>query len=63
MSKSRRWLSYTWKCNSSNDDFSFLAKTFFSWILAHILVKVPRPGDSEWTFWVFESSDHLFIPV
>jgi len=25
---------------------------------AHLFVKVPRPGDTEETFWVFESSCH-----
>jgi len=29
----------------------------------HLFVKVPRPGDSEWTFSVFESSCRLFLPV
>jgi len=28
-------------------------------VLPHILIKVPRPGDSEGTFMVFESSCHL----
>jgi len=30
-------------------------------ILAHIFVKVPRPGDSEVIFSVFESSCYLFV--
>jgi len=29
----------------------------------HLFVKVPRPGDSEDTFSVFESSCHLLLPV
>jgi len=29
----------------------------------HLFVKVPRPGDSEVTFLVFESSCHLLLPV
>jgi len=29
----------------------------------HLFVKVPRPGDSEGTFSVFESSCHLLLPV
>jgi len=29
----------------------------------HLLVKVPRPEDSEKTFSVFESSYHLLLPV
>jgi len=29
----------------------------------HLFVKVPRPGDSEVTFPVFESSCHLLLPV
>jgi len=29
----------------------------------HLFVKVPRPGDSEGTFSVFELSCHLFLPV
>jgi len=29
----------------------------------HLFVKVPRPGDSEVTFAVFESSCHLLLPV
>jgi len=29
----------------------------------HSFVKVPRPGDSEVTFLVFESSCHLLLPV
>jgi len=28
----------------------------------HLFVKVPRPGDSEVTFLVFESSCHLLLP-
>jgi len=28
---------------------------------SHLFVKVPRPGDSEVTFSVFESSCHLFV--
>jgi len=30
---------------------------------SHLFVKVPRPGDSEVTFVVFESSCHLLLPV
>jgi len=29
----------------------------------HLFVKVPRPGDSEGTFSVFESNCHLLLPV
>jgi len=29
----------------------------------HFSVKVPRPGDSEGTLSVFESSYHLLLPV
>jgi len=29
----------------------------------HLFVKVPRPGDSDGTFSVFESSCHLLLPV
>jgi len=29
----------------------------------HLFVKVARPGDSEGTFSVFESSCHLLLPV
>jgi len=29
----------------------------------HLFVKVPRPGDSEVTLLVFESSCHLLLPV
>jgi len=29
----------------------------------HLFVKVPRPGDSEVTFSLFESSCHLLLPV
>jgi len=29
----------------------------------HLFVKVPRPGDSKGTFWIFESSCHLLLPV
>jgi len=29
----------------------------------HLFVKIPRPGDSEGTFSVFESSCHLLLPV
>jgi len=31
-------------------------------IIAHSFVKLPRPGDSEKTFSVFESSCHLLLP-
>jgi len=30
--------------------------------LAHLFVKVPRPGDSEVTFSVMESSCHFLLP-
>jgi len=30
---------------------------------AHLFVEVPRPGDSEVTFLVFELSCHLLLPV
>jgi len=29
----------------------------------HLIVKVPRPGNSEGTFLVVESSCHLLLPV
>jgi len=29
----------------------------------HLFINVPRPGDSEGTFSVFESSCHLLLPV
>jgi len=29
----------------------------------HLFVKVPRPGDSDVTFSVFELSCHLLLPV
>jgi len=32
-------------------------------VLAHLFVKVPRPGDSEVTFSVIESSCYLLLPV
>jgi len=32
-------------------------------VLAHLFVKVPRPGDNEGNFSVFESSCHLLLPV
>jgi len=43
-------------------------KDFFFILLSlglgtHLFVKVPRPGDSEVTFSVFESSCHLLLPV
>jgi len=31
--------------------------------LGHLFVKVPRLGNSEGTFSVFESSCHLLLPV
>jgi len=30
---------------------------------AHLIAKATRPGDSEETFTVFESSFHLLLPV
>jgi len=30
---------------------------------AHLFVKVARPGDSEGTFFVFEATCHLLLPV
>jgi len=36
-------------------------RTWYS--LAHLFVEVPRPGDSEVTFLVFDSSCHLLLPV
>jgi len=32
-------------------------------VLLHLFVKVTRPGESEMTFTVFESSCHLLLPV
>jgi len=32
-------------------------------LLARLIVKVPRPGDSEVTFADFESNCHLLVPV
>jgi len=32
-------------------------------VLAYLLVKLPRPGDSEEVFSVFESSCHQLLPV
>jgi len=29
----------------------------------HLFVKVPRPGESEVTFLIFESTCHLLLPV
>jgi len=40
---------------------SFKAKKFT--LGTHLFVKVPRPGDREVTFTVFESSCHLLLPV
>jgi len=34
-----------------------------NFVLAHLFVEVPRPGDSEVTFSVFELSCHLLLPV
>jgi len=36
---------------------------WFRYSFLHFFVKVPRPGDSEVTFSVFESSYHLLPPV
>jgi len=38
-------------------------KTLFLGLGTHLFVKVPRPGDSEVTFLVFQSSFHLFLPL
>jgi len=38
-------------------------KKIFPGLGTHLFVKVPRPGDSEVTFSVFESSYHLLLPV
>jgi len=32
-------------------------------VVTHLFVMVPRPGDSEVIFSVFESSCHLLLPV
>jgi len=42
-----------------------LLKIFFSCLGlgTHLFVKVPRPGDSEVTYSVFESSCRLLLPV
>jgi len=34
----------------------------FKFLGTHLFVRVPRPGDSEVTFLVFESSCHLLLP-
>jgi len=41
-----------------------LVSLVFSRLVTHLFVKyVPRPGNSEATFSVFESSCHLLLPV
>jgi len=32
-------------------------------VLSHLFVKIPKPGDSDVTFLLFESSCHLLLPV
>jgi len=32
-------------------------------VLAYIFVKVPRPGDSEGAYSIFESKCHLLLPA
>jgi len=32
-------------------------------LLAHLFVKLPRPGDSEVTFSVFDSNCHLLLTI
>jgi len=44
-------------------NLSISAKLFALGLGTHLFVKVPRPGDSEVTFVVFESSCHLSLPV
>jgi len=39
------------------------SKSGFSGLGTHLFLKVPRTGDSEVTFSVFESSCHLLLPV
>jgi len=51
---------------SLSKNFSFLhpvLKTLTEGLDTHLFVKVPRPGDSEGTFSVFESSCYLLLPA
>jgi len=41
-------------------DFNFSHKLQ---VLAHLFVKIPRPGDNEGTFSVFKSSCHLLLTI
>jgi len=47
----------------SNIISPIICKIFFESLSTHLFVKVTRPGDSEVTFAVFESSCHLLLPV
>jgi len=45
---------------------NYKALQYFNYKLGlgtHLFIKVPRPGDSEGAFSVFESSYHLLLPV
>jgi len=40
-----------------------LLQQVLSGLGTHVFVKVPRPGNSEGTFSIFESSCHLLLPL
>jgi len=46
----------------TKDSYNFIKNRILG-LGTHLFVKVSRPGDSEVTFSVFESSFHLLLPV
>jgi len=53
------------KASSSNilSANMFIPYQYVLGLAPHLFVKIHRPGDSEGTFAVFESSCHLLLPV
>jgi len=52
-----------WTCYITDPGKDLLSSKPKSWSCFYVFAKVPRPGDSEVTFAVFESSCHLLLPV
>jgi len=53
----------SWKFSGQAGKFSNNFPFSGKLVLADLLVKVPRSGDNEVTFSVFESSCHLLLPA
>jgi len=63
-------ISYEWDSSQTETccgiEIAVIMKRSYLWadgLVTHLFVKVPRPGDSEETFSVFQLRCHLLLPV